>query len=61
MIMFERSGGVIMDTKLKDIESKEEVELILNRFEEVKNGNFMTIDDSIKAFIDERQLWKSLA
>ena len=59
--MFERSGGVIMDTKLKDIESKEEVELILNRFEEVKNGNFMTIDDSIKAFIDERQLWKSLA
>ena len=61
MIMFESSGGVIMDTKLKDIESKEEVELILNRFEEVKNGNFMTIDDSIKAFIDERQLWKSLA
>lgn len=35
----------------KDIETKEEV----------KNGKVKTIDDSVKDFINEREVWKTLA
>ena len=45
----------------KDIETKEEVKLILERLKEVKNGKVKTIDDSIKDFINEREVWKTLA
>ncbi len=45
----------------KDIETKEEVKLILERLEEVKNGKVKTIDDSVKDFINEREVWKTLA
>lgn len=38
----------------KDIETKEEVKLILERLDEVKKGKVKTIDDSIKDFINER-------
>ena len=41
----------------KDIETKEEVKLILERLEETKNGKVKTIDDSIKDFISEREVW----
>ena len=38
----------------KDIETKEEVKLILERLDEVEKGKVKTIDDSIKDFINER-------
>ena len=38
----------------KDIETKEEVKLILERLEEAKNGKVKTIDDFVKDFINER-------
>ena len=45
----------LMDKVLeKDIETKEEVKLILERLEEAKNGKVKTIDDSVKDFINER-------
>ena len=45
----------LMDKILeKDIETKEEVKLILERLEEAKNGKVKTIDDSVKDFINER-------
>ena len=45
----------LMDKVLeKDIETKEEVKLILERLDEVKKGKVKTIDDSIKDFINER-------
>ena len=52
----------LMDKVLeKDIETKEEVKLILERLEETKNGKVKTIDDSVKDFINEREVWKTLA
>ena len=45
----------------KDIESQEEVNLILERLEEVKNGKVKTIDDAVKDFVNEREVWKTLA
>ena len=45
----------------KDIETKEEVNLILERLEEVKNGKVKTIDDAVKDFVNEREVWKTLA
>ena len=45
----------------KDIETYEEVKLILERLEEVKNGKVKTMDDSVKDFINEREVWKTLA
>lgn len=53
-----------MDTVLKkdiDIETKEEMDLILERLEEVKSGKVKTIDDAMKDFINEREVWKTLA
>lgn len=51
-----------MDKKLeKGIETQEEVNLILERLEEVKNGKVKTIDDSAKDFINKREVWKTLA
>lgn len=49
------------DKNIKDVETKEEVDLILERLGEVKSGKVKTIDDSIKDFINERELWKTLA
>ena len=40
----------------KDIETKEEVKLILERLEEVKNGKVKTIDDAVKDFVNEREV-----
>ena len=52
----------LMDKVLeKGIETKEEVKLILERLKEVKNGKVKTIDDSVKDFINEREVWKTLA
>ncbi len=45
----------------KDIETKEEVKLILERLEEAKKEKVKTIDDSVKDFINEREVWKTLA
>ena len=51
-----------MDKELeKGVETQEEVNLILERLEEVKNGKVKTIDDSVKDFINEREVWKTLA
>ena len=44
----------------KDIETQEEVNLILDRLEEAKNGKVKTIEDSVKDFINEREVWKTL-
>lgn len=44
-----------------DIETQEEVDLILERLNEAKNGKVKSIDDSIRDFINERELWKTLA
>ena len=44
----------------KDIETQKEVNLILDRLEEVKNGKVKTIDDSVKDFVYEREVWKTL-
>lgn len=38
----------------KDIETQEEINLILERLEEVKNGKVKTIDDAVKDFVNER-------
>ena len=46
-----------MDKALEnDIETQEEINLILGRLEEVKNGKVKTIDDSIKDFVNEREV-----
>ena len=50
-----------LNVDLKDIETQDEVDLILDRLKEVKNGKVKSIDDSIKKFINERELWKTLA
>ena len=40
----------------KDIETQEEINLILERLEEVKNGKVKTIDDAVKDFVNEREV-----
>ena len=50
----------IYDKKIKDIDTKKEVELILERYEEAKDGKVKSIDDFIKNFIIDRELWKNL-
>lgn len=40
----------------KDIETQEEINLILERLEEVKNGKVKTIDDAAKDFVNEREV-----
>ena len=40
----------------KDIETKEEVKLILERLEEAKNGKVKTIDDKMIKVIDKKLL-----
>ena len=50
-----------MDNVLeKDIENQDEVNLILDRLEEVKNGKVKPIDDAVKDFVNEREVWKTL-
>ena len=52
-----------MDKKLEkniDIETQEEVDLILERLDESKNGKVKTIDAAMKGFINEREVWKTL-
>lgn len=44
-----------------DIETQEEVDLILERLEEAKNDKVKTIDDAMKDLINEREIWKTLA
>ena len=44
----------------KDIETQVEVNLILERLEEAKNGKVKTIDDVVKDFVNEREVWKTL-
>ena len=57
--------GEIMDTILNknitkvDIETEEEVNLILERQKEAREGKVMSVDDSIKDFIVKRNAWKS--
>ena len=53
-----------MNTILKkntNIETQEEIDLILERLEEAKSGQVKTIDDAMKDYINEREVWKTLA
>lgn len=43
-----------------DIETEEEVNLILERQKEAREGMVMSVDDSIKDFIVKRNAWKSI-
>ena len=40
----------------KDIETQEEINLILERLEETKNGKVKTIDDAVENFVNEREV-----
>ena len=50
----------ILDDESNNLETQEEVDLILERLEEVKNGKVKSLDDAIKDFVNERELWKTL-
>ena len=43
-----------------DIETEEEVNLILERQKEAREGKVMSLDDSIKDFVVKRNAWKSI-
>lgn len=43
-----------------DIENEKETNLILERYDEAKNGKTKTIDESIKDFVNKREAWKSI-
>ena len=43
-----------MKNVIDDVESQEEVKLILDRLDEVKNDDFKSIDDLIKDFENKR-------
>lgn len=42
-----------------DIETEEEVNLILERQKEAREGKVMSVDDSIKDFIVKRNAWEN--
>lgn len=44
-----------------DIETQEEIDLILERLEEAKNDRVKTVDDAMKDFINEREVLKTLS
>ena len=58
--------GEIMDTVVNknitnvDMETEEEVNLILERQKEAREGKVMSLDDSIKDFVVKRNAWKSI-
>ena len=43
-----------------DMETEEEVNLILERQKEAREGKVMSLDDSIKDFVVKRNAWKSI-
>lgn len=51
-----------LDKKIQvnDVETAEEVQIILDRQKEAKSGKVMSLDDSIKDFVIKRNAWKSI-
>lgn len=45
---------------IKNTENEAEVNLILERQKEVREGKVMSLDDSIKDFVNKRNAWKSI-
>ena len=50
----------IVNNDIKLIEDEKEVSLILERYQESKDGKTKSIDESIKGFMNKRELRKNL-
>lgn len=50
----------IVNKDIELIEDEKEVNLILERYQEAKDGKTKSIDESIKDFMNRRELWKNL-
>ena len=48
------------NVRINNIENEEEVNLILERQKEAREGKVMSLDDSIKDFLIKRNAWKSI-
>lgn len=44
----------------KNMETEAEVNLILERQKEAREGKVMSLDDSVKGFVNKRNAWKSI-